>query len=194
MKILAGACNSKNLMAPFPLKLNAEVSSLSCVGKRKTREHCLFAELGRKSKLKIEEIVEVTVPLNEVPATLLGDELSMGIMRCGNSKLPLIRFVPQPPPDGPPPDGPPPGPEVPVGNILPVPEGHGPVAQTPVGVGTLEFAKGGGPGAVGAPPGALGVRTPEDSGGTLDAPGVGPPCPPGDCPGGVGPPGIAGGT
>jgi hypothetical protein len=41
----------------------------------------LFAELGRKSKLKIEEIVDVTVPLNDVPAALLGDELSMGIMR-----------------------------------------------------------------------------------------------------------------
>jgi hypothetical protein len=78
---LAGSCNSKNLMAPSPLKVNADVSSLSCVGNRKTREHCLFAELGRKSKLKIEEIVDVTVPLNEVPAALLGDELSMGIIR-----------------------------------------------------------------------------------------------------------------
>jgi len=81
VEILAGACNSKNLMAPSPVKLNAEVSSLSCVGNRKTREHCLFAELGRKSKLKIEEIVDVTVPLNEVPAALSGEELSMGMMR-----------------------------------------------------------------------------------------------------------------
>jgi hypothetical protein len=101
--------------------------------------------------------------------------------------------VPQPPPEGPPPGGNPPGPEVPVGNILPVPVGHSPVAQTPVGVATLELAKGGGPGAVGTPPGALGVRGPEDSAGVLGAPGVGgPPCPPGGCPGGVGAPGPGG--
>lgn len=101
--------------------------------------------------------------------------------------------MPQPPP--PAPGANPPGPEVPVGNILPVPVGHSPVAQTPVAVATLELAKGGGPGAVGTPPGALGVRGPEDSAGMLGAPGVvGPPCPPGGCPGGVWAPGpgIAG--
>lgn len=68
-------------MAPSPLKLNADVSSLSCVGNRKTREHCLFAKLGRKSKLKIEDIVDVIVPLKDVPAALLGAELSIGIRR-----------------------------------------------------------------------------------------------------------------
>lgn len=68
-------------MAPSPLKLNEDVSSLSWVGNRKTSEHCLFAELGRKSKLKIEDTVDVIVPLNDVPAALLGDELSMGIIR-----------------------------------------------------------------------------------------------------------------
>lgn len=83
------------------------------------------------------------------------------------------------------------------------PVGHGPVAQMPVGVGALELANGGGPGAVGPPPGALGVRVPEDSAGVLGAPGVvGPPCPPGGGPGGVRVldppdppgPGTAGGT
>lgn len=106
--------------------------------------------------------------------------------------------MPQPPP--PPPEGPPPlpapganppGPEVPVGSIPPV--GQRPIAQAPVGVATLELAKGGGPGAVGTPPGALGVRGPEDSAGVLGAPGVvGPPCPPAGCPRGA--PGPAGGT
>lgn len=67
-------------------------------------------------------------------------------------------------------------------------------------MGALELAKGGGPGAVGPPPGAIGVRVAEDSAGVLGAPGVaGPPCPPGGGPGGVGAPeppelGTAGGT
>ena len=47
------------------------------------------------SKLKMLETVEVTLPLNEVPAAVLGDEESMGIIRCGNSKLPEERAVPQ---------------------------------------------------------------------------------------------------
>lgn len=104
----------------------------------------------------------------------------------------MTRFVPQPPPEGPPaPGANPPGPDVPVGRILPV--GHGPVTQMRVGVGALELAKGGIPGAVGTPPGALGVRGPVDSAGVLGAPGViGPPCPPGGGPGGVGAPGPPG--
>lgn len=41
------------------------------------------------SKLKMDEIVEDTVPKKEVPAAVLGLLESMGMIRCGNSKFAL---------------------------------------------------------------------------------------------------------
>jgi hypothetical protein len=40
------------------------------------------------SKLKMLETVEETVPLNEVPGALLGDEESTGMIRWGYSYCP----------------------------------------------------------------------------------------------------------
>jgi hypothetical protein len=54
---------------------------LSFVGKRKTREQRLPESEGGISKLKIDEIFESIVPLNEVPGALDGEELSIGMIR-----------------------------------------------------------------------------------------------------------------
>lgn len=86
--VVAGEESSAMSTLPSPLKVKEEVWSCDCIGKRKTSEHVLPESDWGMSKLKIEEMVEVTSPLNEVPIALSGDEESMGTIRCGNSKLP----------------------------------------------------------------------------------------------------------
>lgn len=68
-------------MAPSPLNENDEVSSWSFVGNRNTSEHRLFVTFWPKSKLKIDDMVDVIVPLKDVPGALEGAELSMGMIR-----------------------------------------------------------------------------------------------------------------
>lgn len=78
---LAGDWSWAKSIAPSPLKENEEVSNLSLLGKRKTREQRLPESEGRMSKLKIDEIVVLIVPLNDVPGALEGEELSIGMIK-----------------------------------------------------------------------------------------------------------------
>jgi peptide subunit release factor 1 (eRF1) len=58
------------------------------LGNKKTRLQVLPASEEGMSKLKMLETVEDTVPLNEVPGALLGEEESTGMIRWGNSNCP----------------------------------------------------------------------------------------------------------
>lgn len=80
---------------PSPLKLKDEVWRSCFSGKRNTRLQVLPESEDGMSKLNMLEMVEVTVPLNDVPAAVLGDDESIGMIRCGNSKLPDVRVVGQ---------------------------------------------------------------------------------------------------
>jgi len=53
-------------------------------GKRKIKEHVLEAYEAGMSKLKMLEMVELTVPLKEVCSAVFGEALEIGRIRCGN--------------------------------------------------------------------------------------------------------------
>lgn len=66
---------------PSPLKVNDEVCRSACFGNRKTRLQVLPESDWGMSKLKILETVEVTLPLNWVPAAVSGEDESMGTIK-----------------------------------------------------------------------------------------------------------------
>jgi len=66
---------------PSPLKLKDEVSRSWSSGKRKTRLQVFPESEAGMSKLNALEMVELTVPLNEVPGAVSGEEESTGIIR-----------------------------------------------------------------------------------------------------------------
>lgn len=90
---VAGKLSSAKSTLPSPLKVNKDVRRSFCCGKWNTKEQVFPASEAGMSKLKIVEMVAVTSTLNWVPAAVLGEEESIGMMRWGNSKLPETRLV-----------------------------------------------------------------------------------------------------
>lgn len=85
VEVVAAEDSSEKSILPSPLNVKAEVSRLAFSGNKKTRLQVLPESDEGISKLKMLETVDVTLPFNEVPAALFGDDESMGIIKCGNS-------------------------------------------------------------------------------------------------------------
>jgi len=96
VELVAGLDSAAKSILPSPLKVNDEVWRSAFFGNRKTRLQVLPESDWGMSKLKMLETEDVTLPLNWVPAALLGEDESTGMIRWGNSKFPEVRVVPQP--------------------------------------------------------------------------------------------------
>lgn len=68
-------------MPPLPEKVKLEVTRSDCLGKRKTSEQVLPASALGMSKLKMEDMDELTSPLNVVPMAWFGLAEETGTIR-----------------------------------------------------------------------------------------------------------------
>lgn len=78
---MAGEFNREKSIFPSPEKVKDDVVSSSSLGKRKTRVQVLPASAAGISKLKMDDMLEVTSPKKDVPAALSGFDLSTETMR-----------------------------------------------------------------------------------------------------------------
>lgn len=81
VEVLTARDNLAKSIFPSPLKVNDEVSRSCCLGKRKTRLHVFPVSEAGMSKLKTLETVDVTVPLDPVPAVVSGEDESMATIK-----------------------------------------------------------------------------------------------------------------
>lgn len=79
--VLAALCSKLKSMPPLPEKVKLEVTRSDCLGKRKTSEQVLPALAEGMSKLKMEDMVELTCPLKVVPMAWFGLAELTGTMR-----------------------------------------------------------------------------------------------------------------